>query len=40
MLSNTEAKKWTGVNAIARPDSRPDAVVEVAAWTESVVWRD
>ena len=36
MLSNIEAKMWTGVNIIARPDSRPDAVFDVAGLTQFV----
>ncbi|HEX8934684.1 MAG TPA: hypothetical protein VF788_10950 [Pseudonocardiaceae bacterium] len=38
MLSNIEAKIWTGVNIMARPGSRPDAVFDVAGWTQFITW--
>ncbi len=36
MLSNIEAKIWTGVNIIARPGSRPDAVFDVVGLAQFV----
>lgn len=36
MLSNIAAQIWTGVNIIARPSSRPDAVVDVAGLIQFV----